>query len=537
MYQNIHHSNQQETEMQSRDQRNLDLLYRQRQQDLLLGNIPSDATGKALPASRNGLITRGSLRTAKLSTGDITQMLLEQVDEVSPRDAILSADKKKRVSREGRSNDVPQTLKASTPRTVILDNDMKVLSINPKKSSKKRTVEAMGKATSLLKRDHYIMDFERPYYKECEPVMEPSVHPTCNSLHEMTLESIDISLISDSGSWRSAWKVDLDMPTTTTNTTKTTSSSLPTVVLKLLHLRREFDHQSYHAHAADIMVMDRLTASPHVVNAYAFCGQSVVTEYATSSGRDYVKRYDISNRDRLRIARDLAHGLADIQALRPSVMVLREEVSPVFAHNDINIANVVMVNGKMKWNDFNIGEMLRHFPGNGSITASRLANISNASAFSPFTETNSNNKDRICPVPVKYDNPLWRAPEEILNKSYVRVDASDIYGFGNILYQTMTRHQPWTHKEPEGKLSVKDIASRKMNGRTPTIPDQYRNATKRELQIMYVATVACHNPDPNRRPSAKHLAYGLQTLYERMNNKTRIFRADILDLILPPDAT
>jgi serine/threonine protein kinase len=287
-----------------------------------------------------------------------------------------------------------------------------------------------------------------------------------------------------------------------------------------------------------------------VVDAYGFCGQSVLTEFASTSGRDHVKRYNLRNKERFKIARDLAYGLADIQALRPlnhalpgdGQKIVTNNSPPVFAHNDINIANTVMINGKLKWNDFNIGELLRRQRPNfdASISPavqgaeSNNSTTKNLTTFFPFTVDNSSRiNDTICPVPVKFRSDLWRSPEEIRNQSYVRLDLSDMYGFGNLLYQTMTRHQPWTHKEPNGKLEMEDVGEVKLQGAIPTVPEQYRNATQREVQIMFVATLSCYATDPNKRPTATRLARGLGILYDRLKNKTRISRADILDQILP----
>ena len=378
--------------------------------------------------------------------------------------------------------------------------------------------------------DYYIREYEKPYMEECSPIIQPTINPTCNTLHEMILTEDDISIVSTKGSWRSVWQYNT---TTIEDGKHSTSSSTSSVALKMLHLHRNFDQQSFEAHTTDIMVMDRLTASPYIVNAYGFCGQTVITEFATSTGRDYVKRYDIGSRDRLRVARDLAQGLADIQALKPLIHAPTEDVRtlspvPVFAHNDINIANTVMINGRMKWNDFNIGEILREHD-----HKKKTIPLNNTTTFTPFTESNNNANNNLCPSPVKYRSDLWRSPEEIRNISYVHLYQSDVYGLGNILYQTMTRHQPWTHKEPGGKLTTEDISYRKLNGTVPTIPEQYRNTTKRELQILYAATVACNHPNPQERPTATQLAYGLGNLYNKIKNKERITRPMILEYIFP----
>jgi serine/threonine protein kinase len=262
----------------------------------------------------------------------------------------------------------------------------------------------------------------------------------------------------------------------------------------------------------DAMIMDRLTASPHVIDAYGFCGQSVLTEWAPTGGREHVKSYDLKNRQRLKVARDLAQGLADLQALRPlsspdytSHDHGKENKLPVFAHNDINIANTVQVDGQIKWNDFNIGVLLR---------------------------TQNTNATEMCGSPVRFQADLWRSPEEIRNTSYVRLEQTDVYGFGNILYQTMTRHQPWTHKEPEGSLSVADVAARKRLGRLPTIPEQYKNTTKPELQALLLATMSCYHPNPDKRPTAYELAKGLSLVYDRLSHKKKVTPIFLRDLFV-----
>jgi hypothetical protein len=507
------------------------------------------------PTSRNGFVTRGSLRSSALIV-DVDKYVLEHVDQnanqqhqnknkirhqTTPliKNKQQNADKKKR-NKKIQVNSIATRRTSIPPRIIMIDKHLRV---HPGTYNKDLFPLPVTKLSSKLEQeeingdnhqeaDYYILDYEKPYMEECSPILKPTINPTCNTLHEMTIMEGDISLISTKGSWRSVWQYN--KTTTEEEPTSSSSSSPSSVALKMLHLHRNFDKQSFEAHATDIMVMDRLTASPYVVNAYGFCGQTVITEFATSTGREYVKRYDIGSRDRLRVARDLAQGLADIQALKPLIHAPHEDVRmtsplPVFAHNDINIANTVMINGRMKWNDFNIGEILRERKHKKKSTT--ISTLNNRTAVAPFTEYNTDNQ--LCPSPVKYRSDLWRSPEEIRNISYVHLYQSDVYGLGNILYQTMTRHQPWTHKEPGGKLTTEDVAYRKLNGTVPTIPEQYRNTTKREIQILYAATVACNHPNPQERPTATQLAYGIGNLYNKLKNKERITRPMILDYIFP----
>jgi hypothetical protein len=100
--------------------------------------------------------------------------------------------------------------------------------------------------------------FEQHWFEDCEPIPDVTIHPTCNSMHELDFfdESPEISLLSMEGSWRSVWKVT------------TANNSNNTMILKVLQLDREFDAESYEIHALDSIVMERLTASPYVVSSF-----------------------------------------------------------------------------------------------------------------------------------------------------------------------------------------------------------------------------------------------------------------------------
>ena len=348
-----------------------------------------------------------------------------------------------------------------------------------------------------------IFPYEREFFEDCEPIKTPQVHPTCNHLHEQTMEDDQTSLLSTKGSWRTAWTVRND-----------------TAVLKVLQYSRSFDPGSYERHAMDVIVSDLLTASPYVIDAFGFCGQSILQEWAPSGARDVVKSYDIRNRQRLKIARDLARGLADLQALqaiphesfKDGGRLTRRDIPPppqlLFSHNDINIANTIYSDSRnvIKWNDFNIGVFLR-------------------------TKKGSNYTSE-CGAPVKFRADLWRSPEEVRNTSYVQLPYTDMYGFGNILYQVMTRHQPWTHKEPEGQLTVDQVADRKRKGRLPTMPEKYLNATSKDLQIMLLATRSCYHPVPSKRLTAYELAHALSYLYDRLQNKQPVTSSMLRDFFM-----
>jgi len=124
-----------------------------------------------------------------------------------------------------------------------------------------------------------------------------------------------------------------------------------------LSFRFRFEHKFEDAHfehdRIDAVAMERLTSSPHVINVFGFCGHSVITEYAegtrVGSLADKSKKVPLA---RLKIARDIANGLADVHGIDG-------DGNATFVHLDINPANVVSIGGTLKLNDFNIGIIRR----------------------------------------------------------------------------------------------------------------------------------------------------------------------------------
>ena len=186
--------------------------------------------------------------------------------------------------------------------------------------------------------DYHILPFEKRFYEECEFIedWQTTFYPTCNLVHEVALDRInnryeDSILLSTEGSWRTVWKHTVQNHT---------------VILKLLNERRNFTHESFDYHQADVRVMERLTHSPYTVNSFGFCGQSVFTEYASADARRYIKHIE-RTLDRVLVARDLVRALADLQWIGSSEL-------PTVSHNEINIANAVIVGHQVKINDTNL---------------------------------------------------------------------------------------------------------------------------------------------------------------------------------------
>jgi hypothetical protein len=400
---------------------------------------------------------------------------------------------------------------------------------NSNNSSKNhvRTVEPLGGPCPYCEHepDFHVWPFELAYSEQCTPMVPWQTHfyPVCNSMHELDLlledssssndndnndEHIRMSLLSMKGSWRSVWEVlgggeplENRLPlryrlhhNITANNTK--AGSIPQAVLKMLKFEsREFDHESFRYHQVDAQAMERLTASPHIVDSYGFCGQSVLTEWAPISARDRVK-HKLSSAERLFMGRELAQALADVHSID-----YKNGNNATLTHNDINMANaVVSLDGRLKLNDFNIGVLMRW---NGS---------------------------QPCGYPARFHNPLWKSPEEIRNTTYNNPALSDVYSLGNLLFYIMTKHQPWTHLEPNGAVAGEEVGRRKLKGILPTFPDRFVGTNKTATQAMLYAVLSCYRTNPAERLTARELAASMDTALKWIRSGYQAPRRDVMHL-------
>lgn len=345
--------------------------------------------------------------------------------------------------------------------------------------------DQVGSSNTTTPGDDVVLykEHERDWFEHCEPTTRVDFKPTCNGIHELdSFQSANVRLISMRGSWRSVWKV---------------SSSA--AVLKQAHLFRgdSFDPRTYRGNQLDGFVMERLTGSPHVMSSYGFCGQSVLTEFAIeSSSREAVKDASLNPYSRLRLARDLARGLADIQALKPIDFTKRQldsgEALP-FSHYDLKYQNVVSVRrGHLQINDFNMGILSR-------------------------TRTNSTD---VCPFPPQYGPHPWRSMEEnanVGNGTVDRLQPCDVYALGNLFLMIFLQGDSRFLKERDEMLRQ---AAQQQIIKVPTLLIKKSNTPKDIATLaIWEAVKACFRFDPTKRPTALKLAVVLGRAYEWSQNK------------------
>lgn len=317
------------------------------------------------------------------------------------------------------------------------------------------------------------MEMRAPYADEtCIPMedWQTTFHPSCNGMHELDMTGLsgdDVSLFGMNGFWRNAWKVD---------------SGKDRIVLKTLKINHRFEDAYFENHRIDAVVLERLTASPHVINVFGFCGHSVTTEYA--DGKRLGELADKKRKTklaRLQIAVDIANGLADVHGIDG-------DDTATFVHLDINPANVVSINSTLKLNDFNIGVLRRW----------------NVTSNEP------------CGIPSQYPNPQWRSPEEA-RRSLTLTEKVDVFSLGHIFFRLICGHEPWHKLEPGGMPSKEVLNQKVQNGILPTIPTSVMESTDPEVIAIRKAMLDCYTYEPADRPSAREIAESLASTLSELS--------------------
>jgi hypothetical protein len=197
-----------------------------------------------------------------------------------------------------------------------------------------------------------------PYKKD----WQDHTYPTCNNVHEIdffnmlqkvanTDESKQVHYLGTGGS-RDTWKI-FDKHIINNKNYRYNNTIQHPLAFKTLRIDREYTWPRVDHQRIDAIVSERLTASPHVVDIYGYCGTATINEFGVGGTLDHniLDNNNISPLQKLEYGRDIAYALADLHELDgyPSSTV----------QHDLKPKNVLVVaNGKVKLGDFNNAHFL-----------------------------------------------------------------------------------------------------------------------------------------------------------------------------------
>ena len=263
------------------------------------------------------------------------------------------------------------------------------------------------------------------------------------------------------------------------------------VVLKMMKSEHEVDHRNLDRHRRDALVMERLTASPYVVNLYGFCANTVMTEIVEQDLEELISnQMDAAADDnlslstttktsptrrtplgRLELALEATKGVAALHTFSGGPII----------HADIQSRQfLVDSHGRVKINDFN------------------------RCRFRPKRKETG----ELCKVLIPSAPGTSRSPEEY-EKSELD-EKLDIYSLANIFFLILTGTKPWMI---EGKRSAKNLIKA---GKKPQIKLPNPNPSDSSLAVLMNLA---YELDPAARISASDLVSELESLVNQERAK------------------
>lgn len=324
--------------------------------------------------------------------------------------------------------------------------------------------------------------------EECKEPMhswQDAFYPNCNEFHSIDIHNMnddELQLLGIGGA-RMVWKV---------NDPVGQGGALKTMIYK----SAVFDRSKAEHTRIDAILSERLTSSPHVIDMYGVCGQSTISEVGVVDDKWVTRKRKVSgddssepthrtNLEKLDLARQLAHALADFHGAGGS------DKEAVAVWRNLKSQNVLFVNGKLKINDFDDAILFRKNATDGTACKFQLDHT-------------------------VYQNKTYQPPELCFSGRNLD-EKIDIYALGGILYQILTRGRPYN----DIRGNHAEIKRRKENGILPSF-EKIKERNDTASLAFRKAVEQCMQPDPKLRPPARQIAQDLDKAYNRARKDEKL---------------
>jgi hypothetical protein len=296
--------------------------------------------------------------------------------------------------------------------------------------------------------------------------------PTCNMLHEVGLHMGEqragdhrIEHLAQGG-FKDVWKVRLEDDTPAEYVLKTSLYDI------------HFSPRDLDKHRKDALIMGQTTASPYVLNMYAYCAFSNLVESAPLTLADWIDQQEHTPKsdELLNLAYQVAQGVADMHLFHNGMATV--------AHIDIKPSQFLHSpkTNVFKINDFNRGRLLT-----------------------------SKAPPKICSftIDTEHKGSTNRAPEEYTEDG-LQSDKTDVFSMGSVFYFLLAGKAPFQKHSFE--TAIKAI----VKGKEPSLPDIIVNSKDPNLVAVVDAMRWCRQSKAEDRPTSLQVAQRLNEALEKV---------------------
>jgi hypothetical protein len=236
--------------------------------------------------------------------------------------------------------------------------------------------------------------------------------------------------------------------------------------------------------------MERLTASTTTVDVYAYCGTSMVNQFAATSLSSYLQNK--TSLEKLSLAIAITKGIVDMHSIDNTTNNNRKDSTLSLAHHDFKSDNV------------------RFTADNRAV----MTDMNSAILLQRHNETGVT-----CPSVSYQKGSPWRPPEEYQNRTtpkLVVAEMVDIYGLANFFYLFAVGMEPWeiSRMYPVPRYKRKKyreiMMQRRNQGKPRYVPDDVWRSKDPAIQLLLNAMKACYRSNPAERPTAKEVVAMLE---------------------------
>eukprot|EP00591_Stephanopyxis_turris_P009308 CAMPEP_0195514316 /NCGR_PEP_ID=MMETSP0794_2-20130614/5746_1 /TAXON_ID=515487 /ORGANISM="Stephanopyxis turris, Strain CCMP 815" /LENGTH=341 /DNA_ID=CAMNT_0040642539 /DNA_START=299 /DNA_END=1324 /DNA_ORIENTATION=+ len=315
------------------------------------------------------------------------------------------------------------------------------------------------------------------YEGDCAPMQpwQEMSFPTCNTFHELDMSLGGLVQWSfayyTSGGYNDIFKVY-----------QPNRDDQEFVMKDLQYPDTEYTERNFDRVRRDMLIMERLTSSPYIMDIYGFCGFASMVP----NGQDPFDRLEIrrnkndsmSQMERLELATTASRALADAHNID------HDGISSI-THGDFALKQYMEVNGKIKMGDFNRGRFLRW----------------------------NNKLKEPCTYTIGHNDGTFRSPEEY--EYLPETSAIDVWALGSIIFEILTGRPVWRHEKP--KVAQKKI----IKGEFPPFPEEVKDIEDSDDPvdvILLKAIKMCYIYEPKDRPKAGVVAKFLQDNFDRLRS-------------------